>query len=303
MVLDFTNWNSLFTYPRGGKEGTLPFRFENFGTFAGPQFASENYNYDTSSLEGVWHTMVPGDFAFKNEDLGAYLYNNIGNYVGFHCDGVSTAMMTLEASYGNIPVFNVFAKQTNVNGDVTVIGDIFATGSISAIGPITHKGNLIFKGDEVHTGNNKQIGIFTLGGILNVEQEINSKKSFDIPHPTKKDHRLRHVCIEGPEAEVYLRGKLTGDNVITLPEYWKGLVDPESISVSLTPIGCYQELYMEKFQWGTKIVIKNNLSGPINCSYVVYGTRKDTPRNIPEYKGLTVDDYPGDNVEYNINGL
>ena len=58
---------------------------------------------------------------------------------------------------------------------------------------------------------------------------------------------------------------------------------------------------MEKIQRGTQIVVKNNLSGPINCSYVVYGTRKDTPKNIPEYEGLTTDDYPGDNREYRLN--
>jgi hypothetical protein len=32
----------------------------------------------------------------------------------------------------------------------------------------------------------------------------------------------------------------------------------------------------------------------------VYGERKDTSKNIPEYKGLTPDDYPGDNNEYNL---
>ena len=75
---------------------------------------------------------------------------------------------------------------------------------------------------------------------------------------------MRYICLEGPEAEVYLRGRLKDKNVIELPEVWKDLVDPESISVSLTPIGVYQELFMEKLQWGTKIIIKNNLSGPIN---------------------------------------
>ena len=129
-----------------------------------------------------------------------------------------------------------------------------------------------------------------------------TKKGFDIPHPSKDGHRLRYICIEGPDAEVYLRGKLKGDNVIQLPDVWRDLVDPDSIGVTLTPIGCYQELFMENVEWGKNIIIKNNLSGPINCSYVVYGTRKDTPRNIPEYEGLTTDDFPGDNSEYVING-
>jgi len=79
------------------------------------------------------------------------------------------------------------------------------------------------------------------------------------------------------------------------------LVDPDSIDVVLSPIGSFQELYVEDIQWGTKVVVKNSAGGPINCSYVVYGERKDTEPNIPEYKGLTEADYPGDNSEYIIN--
>lgn len=128
-----------------------------------------------------------------------------------------------------------------------------------------------------------------------------SKKPFDILHPTKEGHRLRYVCLEGPAAEVYVRGKLKDSNVIELPDYWKGLVDEETIGVTLTPIGHWQELFWEKIEWGSRIVVKNNSGAAINCHYVVYGERKDTSKNIPEYRGLTPMDYPGDNGEYNLN--
>jgi hypothetical protein len=125
-----------------------------------------------------------------------------------------------------------------------------------------------------------------------------SKKPFDILHPTKDGHRLRYVSLEGPHAEVYVRGVLRGTNIIDLPDYWKSLVDPESITVNLTPIGMYQELYYEIGEWGTSIKVLNSAGGSIHCSYIVYGERKDVSRNISEYKGLTPDDYPGDNSEY-----
>ena len=128
-----------------------------------------------------------------------------------------------------------------------------------------------------------------------------AKKPFDIPHPTKENHRLRYVCLEGPQAEVYLRGKLINQSVIELPDYWRELVDAETIGVTLTPVGSYQELYVEKVEWGTHITIKNSAGGAINCTYVVYGERKDTSRNIPEYEGTSPKDYPGDNREYSIN--
>lgn len=131
----------------------------------------------------------------------------------------------------------------------------------------------------------------------------NAKKGFDIQHPSKENHRLRYICVEGPSAEVYLRGKLINNNVINLPEYWKNLVDLETIGITITPIGDWQELYVEKIESGAKIYIGNNLGNQINCSYTVFAERKDVEKNIPEYPGLTPNDYPGDNRQYNINGL
>lgn len=113
-------------------------------------------------------------------------------------------------------------------------------------------------------------------------------KQFDIPHPTKSGHRLVHTCLEGPEIGVYYRGKLENNSVIELPEYWRGLVDAESITVNLTPHGCYQELFVKSIEWGTKINIQNNSGGPINCSYVVYGKRKDVPDLKVEYVGTEI---------------
>ena len=142
----------------------------------------------------------------------------------------------------------------------------------------------------------------TRGFTLNKTTKIAiSKKSFDISHPTKEGHRLRYVCLEGPSAEVYFRGKLKGEHIIHLPDYWKGLVDPDSITVQLTPIGCRQSLYYEEVEWCDTIKVVNADCGPVWCSYTVFAERKDTSKNIPEYKGLTPLDYPGDNYNYLVN--
>jgi hypothetical protein len=140
-----------------------------------------------------------------------------------------------------------------------------------------------------------------LTSLIKTDKIAKSKKSFDIPHPTKENHRLRYICLEGPSAEVYIRGKLKGSNVIELPDYWKGLVDPESITVTLTPIGTSQDLFYEEVEWCSTIKVMNASGGPINCSYTVFAERKDTPKNIPEYQGLTPADYPGDNDNYTVN--
>ena len=127
-----------------------------------------------------------------------------------------------------------------------------------------------------------------------------SKKPFDILHPTKEGHRLRYVSLEGPDAEVYYRGKMKETNIINLPDYWKGLVDPDSITVNLTPIGSFQSLYYEEVEWCSTIKVFNADGGPINCSYTIYAERIDTEKNIPEYEGLTTSDYPGDNDDYGL---
>jgi len=130
---------------------------------------------------------------------------------------------------------------------------------------------------------------------------LTSRKPFDIPHPNKKGYRLRHVCLEGPESGVYYRGRLTGVNIIELPEYWRGLVDPETITVTLTQIGSSQDLIIEKIEWGTKVKIKSGNGTGIDCFYLVHAERADGEKLIVEYQGESSDDYPGDNSIYSIN--
>lgn len=127
--------------------------------------------------------------------------------------------------------------------------------------------------------------IDTTGSVfVGNDLSVTGTKSFDIPHPSKEGWRLKYVCLEGPTADVYVRGKLEDSNVIELPDYWVDLVDQETIMVNLTPYGVYQELFVEKIEWGKKIIVKNNSGGPIKCSYVVYAERKDVDRNQTEYQ-------------------
>ena len=74
-----------------------------------------------------------------------------------------------------------------------------------------------------------------------------SPKPFDMQHPTKGEgNRLRYACIEGPEVGVYFRGRLRRGKEIFLPNYWKGLVHIESITVQLQPIGAHQDIIIKR---------------------------------------------------------
>ena len=127
-------------------------------------------------------------------------------------------------------------------------------------------------------------------------------KGFDIKHPNKKGHRLRHICVEGPEAAVYVRGTLKNSNIIELPEYWKGLIDPESISITLTPIGSYQELYIKNIEWGQKVTVMNSTSGSIHCFYSIWASRIDGEPLVVEYEGEDPSSYPGNSEQFSISG-
>jgi hypothetical protein len=103
-------------------------------------------------------------------------------------------------------------------------------------------------------------------------------KSFVIPHPTKPEKQLRYGSLEGPENGVYIRGRLKGDK-IQLPEYWTKLVDPDSITVNLTPIGKYQKLYVEDIINNTVIISNDNmLNKEVSCFYTVYAERIDVEK-------------------------
>jgi hypothetical protein len=205
--------------------------------------------------------------------------------------------------FGNLNVFgikNVFAF-SNVFGFTSRVGAKFATAFNADAGAKVQVATNLTYGYNINQA-------FLSAPLSKSVQFTGSiagcpgKKDFDIPHPTKEGWRLRHVCIEGPTADVYVRGKLKGSNVIELPEYWRKLVDPETITVNLTPIGSHQELYVDKIEWGTRITIKTNSGSSINCYYTVYGERADTDKNISEYEG-TYNDYPGDNSQYTHSAI
>jgi hypothetical protein len=121
-------------------------------------------------------------------------------------------------------------------------------------------------------------GALTVAGGVGISGALNATtKSFIIKHPTKKGMLLKHGSLEGPEFGVYTRGRLTGGSVITLPEYWNGLVDKKTITVDLTACSKHQRLYVEKIK-GLEIHIGNEGSADVDCFYTVWAERKDVDK-------------------------
>jgi hypothetical protein len=160
---------------------------------------------------------------------------------------------------------------------------------------------------KVQNGADNVNGVLNVAGVINcawLDGKIAAAmlapgKGFDMHHPTKKGWRLAHACIEGPEVGVYHRGK-SESNVIKIPEYWKGLVHEDSITVNLTPIGENQNLYVESVDYNGGVI---NIGGGIyfNYYYTIFGERKDLEKLYVEYEGK-IEDYPGDNSQRSIVG-
>ena len=179
---------------------------------------------------------------------------------------------------------------------------IGADGNAGAVEALKVKGGVVVdpeKGD-IHDSNLKNVtgqSCSFSGSTINRQ----SWKGFDIKHPNKEGHRLRHICLEGPEAGVYYRGRLKNEKMIRLPSYWKGLVNVDTITVQLQPVGAHQNIIVKR--WDDEFIYLQGQGGmPINCFYHVFGERIDGEKLIIEYEGDTPDKFPGDQSQYSISG-
>ena len=189
---------------------------------------------------------------------------------------------------------------TTFEGDFSIIACGGFSGNITAAGQVS--------GATGNFSGNVTAGSFTgpLTGNVTGTASGNKVLPFDIPHVKQKGKRIRHIIAEGPEAGIYVRGRLKGSNIIELPEYWDGLVDPETITVTLTQIGSSQDLIVNNVT-DLIIEIKSGTGVDIHCYYEVWAARWLNPMNHDEklvvvYDGETPDSYPGGNENFLIGG-
>ena len=182
-------------------------------------------------------------------------------------------------------------RSVHVNGNAQIIGDggtqnaLYVTGG-SSVDSVYIKGDLYVSGSTDCGNKGRLASRFAAADA--------SPKPFDIKHPSKDGWRLRYACIEGPEVGVYHRGRVRGEKIIKLPDYWKDLVDIESISVQLQPIGSHQDIIVKR--WDSEFIYLQAQGGmPVNCFYHVYAARKDVNPLYVEYQGDSWKDYPDPN--------
>jgi hypothetical protein len=100
--------------------------------------------------------------------------------------------------------------------------------------------------------------------------------SFVQPHPTDPTKEIVYVSLEGPEAGTYIRGTaqlVNGEAVISLSEHFSLVTNDEGLTVQLTPVGEWLQLYV--VEKGTQRVIVREANGKNGqFDYLIQGVRK-----------------------------
>ncbi len=249
------DWNDLINVPSGLVSSSTQINTGSFtGSFIGEFIGTSSWasnvisaSFATTSSFATSASYAP--FTLPDGIVSSSSQINTGSFTGSFV-GIFTGSVFGTSS---VATSSSFATTASYAPDTTFpyVGAAVITGSLTVTGS---------------TGINVT-GPVTITGALQAQT-----KSFKIDHQILLGKKLIYGVLEGPEHGVYVRGRLTRNTVIYLPEEWKWLVDPTSITVQLTPIGTQQVLYVQNIENNTVIINSNT---PIDCFYYVQATRKD----------------------------
>ena len=220
--------------------------------------------------------------------------------------GITINSMTiniLESTAINIatPLLNITGVKNHAGAN-NKVGAEAQTGASAETGGKTRAGFSALFGWKKTAGPAKTGPLKApVASIPMIEGRCTGNKTFDISHATQEGKRIRHIVAEGPEAGIYIRGKLKDAHSIKIPEYWDGLVDFDSITVTLTAVGKPQHLYVKSID-KNEIIIDNRKGDEClpSCHYEVWAARWLDVDDHNEklhvvYEGENYEDYPGNN--------
>ena len=242
------------------------FRVDNGSTAGALNFGADVGSTDRTSNTRKLAAIVSPDYAntrrieWLTSDSGSSFANNIfiGGRVGgsnYGATNITLATTPTNSTTGGIAALTIDGDQNvRISSDLTVDTNTLYVDSADSrvgIGTTTPSAKLHVSGDTQVDGH------FSA-----------TTKSFLIDNPN--GGKLQYGVVESNEHGVYVRGK-TSDSTITLPEHWEWLVDADSVTVQLTPVGKYQSLY---------VIAQTHLSVEVGgvegeYNYTIYGTRKD----------------------------
>tara|TARA_R110001592_G_scaffold136242_5_gene353240 strand:+ start:434 stop:1525 length:1092 start_codon:yes stop_codon:yes gene_type:complete len=238
---------------------------------------------DTSNVQ---RKLTKGNINNSGFNNDAGFITSAGNTNIYGSNGNLSSLRTLSQSGNDLLFKATSAESTKIFKSNSTVATstrprlyLEADNSYTTVLQIRSSSNTTVNQIEGYDQNGKQN--FEVDGLGNLQA---TSKSFLIPHPIKEGFNLRHGSLEGPEHGVYVRGKLDGNKIIELPDYWLELVDESTISVQLTPIGSHQNLFVKDIVDNTVIVGNSNiLNSKIKCFYLIQAERKDIDKMLVEF--------------------
>jgi len=229
-------------------------------------FNGSSLGYNDASLSGYFESRADQDDVDLTYISGVAVYaSGLDNYL-LNPSGVGGISITSDVDTVVFSGDATLARTLDLNyvSGVAVYASGQITPALTAGSGITiDSANQI----NVHGGSGHFINLDVDGAFTA------TTKSFLIDHPSKEGMKLQYGSLEGPENGVYVRGT-TNNRFITLPSYWRDLVNSSSITVSLTCLGSFQPLFVE--QKNNREIIVGGVCGYYD--YVVYGERKDVEK-------------------------
>jgi hypothetical protein len=188
-------------------------------------------------------------------------------YLGWPTDPLKKVLSYITDRFEVLTAGGISLLKVTTDGVTTAISIV--TNSISAASAnIT---SLIANAANITAAT---IGVLT-STTINVGTLNAQVKNFKIQHPTKLGKFLVHGALEGPEYAVYIRGEMEGSTVY-YPDYWSGLIDPNSITIHITPIGYPAKLCVTDRWYGGFSVRGEDNHFP-HFYYEVKARRMDVP--------------------------
>jgi hypothetical protein len=69
-----------------------------------------------------------------------------------------------------------------------------------------------------------------------------------------------------------IRGRITNKNCISIPEEYHSILEENTITISVTPIGSHQNIIIKRIT-GYEIYLQSNGGLPIDCFYHIFAKK------------------------------
>jgi hypothetical protein len=167
----------------------------------------------------------------------------------------------------SVGAFGELGHQQGLAGGGSFSGTTFSVNALSGEAPM-----VVATDDGKSALSVRSWGEVVIDGDLTVY----GNKQFAENHPTDPDKIISYISLEGAEAGIYTRGTaqiIDGETTIDLPEHFSLLASDGNLTVMLTPLGNWLELYVTE-KSPERIVVHEASGKSGEFDYLVQGIRK-----------------------------